>query len=186
MNRRAAKLSWSSLKPTQALRRFCIFPGYWLVPSLVNRVSFRSSSPICSGHHHTLSVSSEIRETIVKLMTIYSTRRKQITPRGCNGENETSPWFTPDKDSGPSTCAFWSAIAIGALLQGRPKESVSPCVCVWTDARIGVRMKVSTVQPTSILFPYTINRCNESVHVLVRLCTESHFWYLRATRDFGR
>lgn len=76
---------------------------------------------------------------MVKIMSTAEKPKRVSSHWGNDGVDARSHWFEPDKEvfqepslrdedcsaSAPSTCAFWSAIAIGALLANRPTESVS-------------------------------------------------------------
>lgn len=83
-------------------------------------------------------IDSEIRETMVRIMSITENPKRVSDSCDFDQEDEGSPWLSPEKfnlkeallsdgdcsASAPSTCAFWSAVAIGALLAGNPTESV--------------------------------------------------------------
>lgn len=55
----------------------------------------------------------------------------------------------------PSSCAFWFAVAIGALVKGRPVESVSgrgscACVCAWVPSCSAIKKRpVSGARPVN-------------------------------------
>lgn len=83
-------------------------------------------------------IDSEIRETMVRIMSVTKNSKRVADSFAFNQENEGSLWMSPEKfdlnegllsdddssASAPSTCAFWSAVALGALLAGQPTESV--------------------------------------------------------------
>ena len=75
-----------------------------------------------------LPVDSNIRETLVKMFAssdsgVYSTRDQHF--------DTMIPASHLPVD--PSTCVFWSAIALGSLVQGRPVESVRNGVPVFVS-----------------------------------------------------
>lgn len=85
-----------------------------------------------------LGFDSEIRETMVKIMSTTKKPKRVASPWDFGEIEAGRRWFAPDTGfretslsdeeysaSAPSTCAFWSAVAIGALLANRPTESVS-------------------------------------------------------------
>ena len=82
-------------------------------------------------HLPILSSVSNIRETMVKLMVTSST--SQQTGQGYNYAGPgTIRSASPDSPSckiggtaDPSTCMFWCAVAMGAILKGSPVHSVS-------------------------------------------------------------
>lgn len=76
---------------------------------------------------------------MVRIMSNKKKTKWAVSPWGDNDKDGGGHCFAPgkaafqdaplcDEDcsaSAPSICAFWSAIAIGALLSGQPNESVS-------------------------------------------------------------
>lgn len=76
-------------------------------------------------------VISHIRETMVKMMVNPS--QQSAFGRDCDEddvlarEGDFSMLSAADNqlDAGPSTCTFWCAVALGALVKGDPVSSVS-------------------------------------------------------------
>ncbi|CAN0499347.1 unnamed protein product, partial [Ectocarpus sp. 8 AP-2014] len=81
-----------------------------------------------------LATQRDVREVMVTLM-ISPTRQQSIATRNCDVENEFdtivsednvgNTWKRDDLPANPSTCTFWCAVAIGALAEGHPIESVA-------------------------------------------------------------
>ncbi|CAM9529251.1 unnamed protein product, partial [Ectocarpus sp. 12 AP-2014] len=82
-----------------------------------------------------LTTKSHIRETMVKIMTSPASLQQSASGADCDGGrfvDAIAPGANWNKASerhqlpmDPSTCTFWCAIALGALAEGSPIESVS-------------------------------------------------------------
>ncbi|CAM9928714.1 unnamed protein product [Ectocarpus sp. 12 AP-2014] len=78
-----------------------------------------------------LTTQSHIRETMVKMMVTPSPLQKSAFGRDCDEDDvlvrKGDFWMLSAQnqlDTGPSTCAFWCAVALGALVKGGPVPSV--------------------------------------------------------------
>lgn len=88
---------------------------------------------------------SDIREAMVRIMTASSTRQQLGVWQSCNDGDDGHTLLQSNRDNksfdgswlpkDPSTCIFWSTIALGALIQGQPIESVSDFVVIWSHSR---------------------------------------------------
>lgn len=85
---------------------------------------------------------SNIRDTMVKMFVVNSSSSVQYLDTGDDSPTEQSfgtivPASSPVPVD-PSTCVFWSAIALGSLVKGRPVESVRDGVlpCCFVDSTV--------------------------------------------------
>lgn len=75
----------------------------------------------------TLHFSSNIRETLVEIMALPAAAEQPSSSMlHWVGQGELPTIGTEDSElpTEPSTCIFWCAVALGALVQGNPVESV--------------------------------------------------------------
>eukprot|EP00904_Undaria_pinnatifida_P005091 jgi/Undpi1/1711/HiC_scaffold_11.g05101.m1 len=85
---------------------------------------------------------SNIRDTMVKMFVVNSSSSVQYLDTGDDSPTEQSfgtivPASSPVPVD-PSTCVFWSAIALGSLVKGRPVESVEKYIRLAKDALANV------------------------------------------------
>lgn len=106
------------------------------MPGISRESCVQPTAPAQPTTHGTSSrCCSNIRETMVKIMLSPASRQRPASEGGCGEAGQYDACATGggfgntlggiDLHVGPSTCIFWCAVALGALVKGSPIESVS-------------------------------------------------------------